>query len=264
MDVDFDAAAKRFSKEARSAKDKARDKAKQKEAERRAHHERMARYEKEAAARRAAEAARQAEEAAARDIDLERNRGVAYVATLRPERSLAAAAKGIVRRADKITLPRAASVELDMQQASKNGQLFFQLDCAATGRSTHASILDFSAVDGTVGLPDEVLANLGLAAGEDGLAATEQRPNVTVRYRALKRATSARVQPVKAAFAAEIGDVKAVLERELHFRTTLTAGDELHVTDVEGALGTYEAAPTCTPRAPRTRRHEETVLDGYF
>ena len=47
----------------------------------------------------------------------------------------------------------------------------------------------------------------------------ELRPNVTVRYRALKRGTFARVQPVKAAFAKEIGDVKGLLERELHYRT---------------------------------------------
>merc|ERR1719152_412311 len=162
MDVDFDAAARRFSKDQRSRKDAARQKTEQKMAERRLQAERQARWEAEANARREAEAARLASEAAAREEDLEHNRGVAYVQTLRPELSHAAEAKGIVRRADKITLPRSASAELDAQAASKNGQLFFELSNPATGRTTHASTLDFSAADGTVGLPIEVLRLLGL------------------------------------------------------------------------------------------------------
>merc|ERR1719152_1088620 len=145
MDVDFDAAARRFSKDQRSRKDAARQKTEQKMAERRLQAERQARWEAEANARREAEAARLASEAAAREEDLERNRGVAYVQTLRTE------------------LPRAASAELEAQQASKNGQLFFELSNPATGRTTHASILAFSATDGTVGLPAEVLTNLGLS-----------------------------------------------------------------------------------------------------
>ena len=52
---------------------------------------------RQAEARRKADEERRAAEAAARDIDLERNKGVAFVATLRPERSTAAEAKGIVR-----------------------------------------------------------------------------------------------------------------------------------------------------------------------
>lgn len=241
MDVDFDAAARRFAKDQRSRKDAAKDKAQQREAERRAQAARRARWEAEAAARREAEAEQLAREAAAREEDLERNRGVAFVQTLRPELTLAAETKGIVRRADKITLPRSASLDLERQQASRHGQLFFELSNASTGRTTHASILDFSAPEGTVGLPAEVLANLGLTAD---MMAPEVRPQITVRYRALKRGTFAKVQPVKAAFATDVGDVKALLERELHFRTTLSAGDELKVSDVEGALGTYAPAET--------------------
>ena len=86
-----------------------------------------------------------------------------------------------------------------------------------------------------------MLSNLGLTA--ESMAA-ELRPTVTVRYRALKRGTFARVQPVAAAFASEIGDVKTLLERELHYRTTLSEGDELRVRDEEGALGTYTPVST--------------------
>ena len=229
MDVDFDAAARRFSKEQSSAKAMAKAKAEAKAKERAALAAKKAKWEADAAKRREEEAARQAEEAAKRDEDLERNRGIAYVQMLRPELSLAAKAKGIVRCADKIQLPRSASTELEYQNASKNGQFFFELS-TPDGKTTHASILDFNAPDGTVGMPEEVLRCLGLATGTgDALVLPEVRPLVTVRYRALKRGTFARVQPVAAAFSSDVGDVKLTLERELQLRTTLSAGDELRV-----------------------------------
>ena len=108
-----------------------------------------------------------------------------------------------MRRADKITLPRSASLMLEQQQATKNGQLFFELSNAQSGRTTHASILDFSAADGTVGCPPEVLANQGL---DEAAMGAGLRPSIVVRYRALKRGTFAKVQPVKAAFASDVGD----------------------------------------------------------
>lgn len=227
MDDLFDAAAKRFSNEQKSHKQKAVAKQEQKAKERAQLAAKKAQWEREAAKRREEEAVRQEEEAAKRDEDLERNRGVAYVQSLRPELSKAAEAKGIKRSADKIQLPRSASVELEQQQASKNGQLFFELSTAA-GKSTHASILDFSAPEGTVGCPEEVLRILGLGDIADG-AAPELRPTLTVRYRALKRGTFARVQPVASAFSKDVGDVKLTLERELQLRTTLSTGDELRV-----------------------------------
>jgi hypothetical protein len=227
MDDIFDAAAKRFSNEQSSRKQQAVAKAEAKAKERAALAAKKAKWEADAAKRREEEAKRQAEEQEKRDEDLERNRGVAFVATLRPELSRAAEAKGIIRRADKIVLPRSASVELEQQHATKNGQMFFELS-TPTGRVTHASILDFSAAEGTVGLPEEVCRLLGLHELAEG-SAPEMRPQLQVRYRALKRGTFARVQPVAAAFASDVGDVKLTLERELQLRTTLTEGDELRV-----------------------------------
>ena len=43
-----------------------------------------------------------------REEDLERNKGVAFIQRLQPVLSLAGEAKGIVRRADKLTLPPSA------------------------------------------------------------------------------------------------------------------------------------------------------------
>ena len=62
-----------------------------------------------------------------------------------------------MRRADKLTLPPSAKSSLMEQQATKNGQLFFELSTEG-GATTHGSILDFTAREGTVGAPPEVLA----------------------------------------------------------------------------------------------------------
>ena len=247
MDVDFDAAAARFSKENKKRQEIDKRKAQKEREEKRMQQLRAARWEAEAKERRDAEATRLAAEAAAKEADLERNKGVAHVQTLLPVLSTAAEAKGIRRRADKIALPRSWERTLiDTQQASKHGQLYFELNNPKTGRTTSASILDFSAAEGTVGLPIELLGNLGLTPETIQIPVDPYavRPSVTVRYKQLKRGTFAKVQPVSAAFAADVGDVKSLLERELHFRTTLSVGDELKVSDEDGALGTFAPVQT--------------------
>jgi len=232
MEAEFDAAAKRFGKEQKDrratsatkkaaiAKQKAEYKAKQ------------VQWEAEAERRKLEELARAAEDEAARELELERNRGVVFSAQLRPELSTAARDRGIRRANDKISLPRSAQLELEQQQASKNGLLFFELR-AADGRVTHGSILEFSAAEGTVGCPAELLRALGLDAVADGTAA-ELRPELAVRYVFLRPGTYAQVQPVKAAFAEGVGDVKGVLEYELQLRTALTAGEELRLSEAGG------------------------------
>ena len=95
-------------------------------------------------------------------------------------------------------------------------------------------------------MPIELLGNLGLTPETIQIPVDPYavRPSVTVRYKQLKRGTFAKVQPVSAAFAADVGDVKSLLERELHFRTTLSVGDELKVSDEDGALGTFAPVQT--------------------
>mmetsp|Transcript_75101 Transcript_75101/g.149128 ORF Transcript_75101/g.149128 Transcript_75101/m.149128 type:complete len:441 (-) Transcript_75101:272-1594(-) len=243
MELEFEAAAKRFSKDQGTRKQQMVEKKERQARERAALKARQEKWEKEAEKRREEEAARQAAEAEMRDIDLERNRGVAFVRSgLQPQLSHAAEAKGIRRSQDKISLPRSCQTELDEQHASKNGQLFFELS-TASGRTTCASILDFSAPEGTVGLPAPVLRCLGLDAMADG-GSPSAADVITVRYRALKTGTSARVQPVLSSFAADVDDIKGTLERELLLRTTLTEGDELMVRDttLDAALGGGSAA----------------------
>ncbi|KAL1507323.1 hypothetical protein AB1Y20_008169 [Prymnesium parvum] len=221
MDIDFDVAARKFEKEQLARRKKEEQKRTQLAAERARTQALQRRWAQEAERRRLDEARRAEEAAREREADLERNRGVAYSARLRAELSLAGEMKGIVRRADKLTLPPSAQLALMEQQATKNGQLFFELR-GADGARTHGSILDFTAREGTVGLPPDVMRCLSLPA--EGSPA-----EVSVRYRFLKKGTSAKVQPELSAFQADVSDIKALLESELMLRTTLTEGDRIIV-----------------------------------
>jgi len=230
MDLEFDAAAKRFSKDQSTRKQQLVEKKEKQVRERAAMKAKQEKWEREAQQRREAEAAREAAEAEMRDVDLERNRGVAFLRSgLQPHLSTAAEAKGIRRSQDKISLPRSCQAELDQQHASKNGQLFFEIS-TPSGRATCCSILDFSAPEGMIGAPAPVLQCLGFTSIAGG-SAPSTTDTVTVRYRALKAGTSARVQPVLSAFTADVDDIKGTLERELLLRTTLSIGDELSVRD---------------------------------
>lgn len=227
MDVEFESASKRFTKERQAERKRDLARKSQEQAERAKARAQQAQWEANAEKRRQEEAARAAEEARIFQQDLEANRGVAFARRLRPVLSVAAEAKGIVRRADKISLPYSAKVELEEQQASKNGQLFFELSTAA-GRRTHAAILDYSAAEGTVGAPAELLRCLGLWHLESATASDAEV--LTVRYRRLQKGVHAKLQPVRHAFH-DVADVKSLLEQQLQRRATLTEGDEVTVTE---------------------------------
>jgi ubiquitin fusion degradation protein 1 len=234
MDIDFDAAAKRFNSDQAKRRQTTLEKKEQQARERAQLQAKRERWEKEAAERREAEMKKQAAEAEQRDIDLERNRGVAFFRTgLRPQLSRTAELKGIRRANDKISLPPSCKAELEMQHASKNGLLYFVLSMAS-GRRTCASILDFSAPEGTIDCPASVLKCLGLGHVATGHPAAVAE-TVDVRYTVLKTGTFARVQPVLSAFAADVSDVKATLEAEMLRRTTLSTGDTLRVREFSAA-----------------------------
>ena len=234
MDIDFDAAAKRFNSDQAKRRQTTLEKKEQQARERAQLQAKRERWEKEAAERREAEVKKQAAEAEQRDIDLERNRGVAFFRTgLRPQLSRTAELKGIRRANDKIALPPSCKAELEMQHASKNGLLYFVLSMAS-GRRTCASILDFSAPEGTIDCPASVLKCLGLGHVATGHPAAVAE-TVDVRYTVLKTGTFARVQPVLSAFAADVSDVKATLEAEMLRRTTLSTGDTLRVREFSAA-----------------------------
>eukprot|EP00908_Phaeocystis_cordata_P002665 Transcript_12911.p1 GENE.Transcript_12911~~Transcript_12911.p1 ORF type:complete len:414 (+),score=166.50 Transcript_12911:99-1340(+) len=287
MDVEFDAAAKKFTKDRRAEQKKDIARKSREAAEKAKARAQQALWEREAEMRRQEEAARAAEEARIYAADLEANRGVVFSKQLRAVLSLTAEAKGIVRRADKISLPYSAKVALEEQQASKNGQLFFELS-TADGRRTHAAILDYSAEEGTVGCPPELLRCLGLAqeqlpvdqasrhlvSAEPPVEAAPPVPQlVTVRYRRLEKGTFAMLQPLRHSFH-DVADVKALLEQQLQRRATLTKGDEVMVAEVvpaaaaapEGEAAAAEAAAAAvkvpTPQTFRALGGAGACLSG--
>lgn len=74
------------------------------------------------------------------------------------------------------------------QDAPKNGAMLFELSTSA-GRSLHAGVLDFSAAQGTVGVPEHLIRNLwGLTTG-DG----QCHGHVIVTYRKLSKGTATTV-----------------------------------------------------------------------
>ena len=228
MDLELDTASRRFARDAGSRRREEALKRETLRREREASRAAKAKRELEKAQAEVEALAQREEEARMRDEDLERNHGVVFMGRLRPYVSLKAETKGIVRRADKISLPRSAQASL--AAGSKNGQLFFELSC--NGRTTHGSILDFGSDEGTVGVPPQLLRCLGLV---EPIPASAQVSQVSVRYRLLPKGEFARVQPLLSEFATCVEDVKGLLERELLLRTTLSAGDEIEVREGERA-----------------------------
>ena len=156
-----------------------------------------------------------------------------------------AESKGLRRADDKILLPPSAGRWLMDQCAMKNGAMFFEVAWPALGTRTHAGLLEFTAEEGTVGLPDAVCLAL---AGPDRRA--EPLPaQVGVRYTLLPRGTRVVLQPREARFQADVGDaVEELLEGTLKLRATLTEGD--WVAAGEHLLRVKELHPESVVRRP--------------
>ncbi|WCJ37525.1 Ubiquitin fusion degradation UFD1 family protein [Euphorbia peplus] len=128
---------------------------------------------------------------------------------------------------DKIKLPPSCFKELSDEGAFDKGPLYFQL-CAAyqevpsemnspKQQATHSGVLEFTAEEGTVGIPPHVWNNLfPLGAPE--------APLVEIRYVWLPKGTYAKLQPEVVGFS-DIPNHKAVLETTLRQHATLSQGD---------------------------------------
>ncbi|XP_027127106.1 uncharacterized protein [Coffea arabica] len=135
---------------------------------------------------------------------------------------------------DKIKLPPSCFSELSEQGAFDKGPLHFSLsvivkdDLSETmnsgsqnRRTTHAGVLEFTADEGSVGVPPHVWSNLFPAE-------TSMLPMVEVRYVWLPKGTFAKLQPDEYGFS-DIPNHKAVLETSLRQHATLSEGDMLRV-----------------------------------
>lgn len=154
---------------------------------------------------------REEEERLLIEHDRERNRGVVWRGKLLavPAASEIASAKGIRRAADKVLLPRSVGDNLLQQDAMKNGPYFFELKSIKTGRKTHAALLEFSAAEGFIGLPEKVVRCLfGVDASPDACDG-----QLDVAYCTLPKGTRVVFQPRSAEFQSAIGDnIREILE----------------------------------------------------
>ena len=150
---------------------------------------------------------------------------------------------------DKIKLPPSCFSELSDQGAFDKGPLYFQLSLigeevskdAADGKSrrtTHSGVLEFTAEEGTVGLPPHVWQNL--------FATDAPMTNmVEVRYIWLQKGTYAKLQPDRIGFS-DLPNHKAILETSLRQHATLSQDDifTVHYGELSYKLRVLELKPS--------------------
>lgn len=168
-----------------------------------------------------------------------------------------AAARGIKRAADKLLLPPSVGASLMAQDAPKNGAMLFEV-AASNGGKTHAGVLEFTAPEGVVLLPEKVANCLWGLPGSNSDSAAADGSNdkgsgsqyqyragspsaaagpasssrcsgpVWVRYKRLPKGTYVRFQPELRAFHDVVGIdpevLRATLEQCLLGYCTLSQG----------------------------------------
>ncbi|CAK9153604.1 unnamed protein product [Ilex paraguariensis] len=140
---------------------------------------------------------------------------------------------------DKIKLPQSCFTELSEQGAFDKGPLHFQLSVvqqeapsdmkAVEGKNygtTHAGVLEFTAEEGSAGLPPHIWSKVFPVS-------TPDTSLVEVRYVWLPKGTYAKLQPEEFGFS-DIPNHKAVLETSLRQHATISQDDVLTVN--HGAL----------------------------
>ncbi|EEF33059.1 uncharacterized protein LOC8276194 [Ricinus communis] len=134
---------------------------------------------------------------------------------------------------DKIKLPSSCFTELSDQGAFDKGPIYFQLSVIhqegssemkttdSEQKITHSGVLEFTAEEGSVGLPPHVWNNL-FPSGP------LEVPLVEIRYRWLPKGTYAKLQPEVVGFS-DLPNHKAILETTLRQHATLSQGDVITV-----------------------------------
>lgn len=134
---------------------------------------------------------------------------------------------------DKIKLPPSTFTELSDQGAFDKGPMYFHLSvvqqkCPSDigsedkedARTTHCGVLEFTAAEGSVGLPPHVWNNLFGADSQTSAVAAL----VEVRYVSLPKGAYAKLQPMGIGFL-DLPNHKAILETSLRQHATLSQGD---------------------------------------
>ncbi|CAK4106385.1 unnamed protein product [Aphanomyces euteiches] len=210
MDFDLGSRGKKFQKEQEARRQAARQKMERERALQEQANRLRLEMEAETQRRKEEQHRRELEEEERRLEEQRVTGGISYKKTLR--------AVPILNDGDKVTLPVSALEELNPQNALDLGVFTFEL--IAGERKTHASVLEFTADEGTIGIPPKVARSLQLI---DAVV------DVSVRFVRLEKGRSVKLQPLGDGFGDRQVDFKHILERTLHTHTTLTEGDILLV-----------------------------------
>lgn len=150
---------------------------------------------------------------------------------------------------DKIKLPPSCFSELSDQGAFDKGPLYFQLSLVGgesskdsadqkNSRTTHSGVLEFTAEEGSVGLPPHVWRNL--------FATDAPMTNmVEIRYTWLPKGTYAKLQPDRIGFS-DLPNHKAILETSLRQHATLSQDEifTVHYGELSYKLRVLELKPS--------------------
>ncbi|KAK8923971.1 hypothetical protein KSP39_PZI019062 [Platanthera zijinensis] len=139
---------------------------------------------------------------------------------------------------DKIKLPPSCFTELSAKGALDKGPMYFRLSridrqaaaesnlsVAQESGTTHAGVLEFTAIEGSVELPPHVWNNLFSNEVLDV-------PIIEVRYVSMPKGSYAKLKPESTGFS-DIPNHKAVLETALRMHATLSQGEVIIINQGE-------------------------------
>lgn len=222
MELDLNARSSKFKREELKRREQAKRRQQTEQRKREAADRARAALEAEQAARRV-ERLQEAARAEAQALEEQRlTGGIRYLQRLRP---VATAGDG-----DKLTLPVSALEELNPQHALELGVFTFELsfeDAEGSTHRTHAGVLEFTAAEGTVGIPPKAAASL--FQGQNVGGGKQLPETVQVKFVRLEKGKFASLQPRGQGFGKRELDFKLLLERALKAHTTLTEGDVVFV-----------------------------------
>lgn len=149
-----------------------------------------------------------------REVERKLTGGVTFYRELRPYR--------IEGYDDKVILPEESLKALTEEDAFV-GAMLFNIQC--NGKASHCGVREFSAKEGTIGLPPKILDTMKCKEYSD---LELHSLTVLIKYVRLSKCTFIKLQPKLNRFF-EVGPVKQTLEDNLRFHSTMTVGDELTI-----------------------------------
>ena len=126
---------------------------------------------------------------------------------------------------DKVLLPESALLQLTRDSAFELGPLHFRLSSSKSAVITHCGVREFSAAEGTIGLPRKIINSFHCTPHNEVF---EQLGEICIKYILLPKISFAKLQPVESSFGS-IAHIKTCLTENLRLHATLSEGDILSI-----------------------------------